>query len=149
MRAQRQKSRNLHLMCGVSVPPPVRVRVRPPDRLQSAVRGGREGGSKTGCRSKVNRAKNERRTRTRRRRPENEDCVAETATGPRHRNAGNKSVRLKIALTQKFLCYFWKSTEERKTERSGQDSSPSVVGPSGRPSVLRPSLAAAVCLKLN
>ena len=52
------------------------------------------------------------------------------------------SVLLKIALTQKFLCYFWKSAEERKTERSGQDSSRWLVGPSVGP----PSFARCGCL---
>ena len=69
------------------------------------------------------------------------------------RRAAYRHFRLKIALTQKLRCYFWKSSAERggrdrPSERSGQDSSRWLVGRSDTPTVLA-SLAAAVCLKLT
>ena len=71
------------------------------------------------------------------------------------RRAAYRHFRLKIALTQKLRCYFWKSSvergegeTERASERSGQDSSRWLVGRSDTPTVLA-SLAAAVCLKLT
>ena len=67
------------------------------------------------------------------------------------RRAAYRNFRLKIALTQKLRCYFWKSVErgegetERASERSGQDSKQSVVGRSVRHTD-RPCFARRGCL---
>ena len=57
------------------------------------------------------------------------------------RRAAYRHFRLKIALTQKLRCYFWKSAErggrDRAKEGSGQDSSRRLVGPTHRPSFAR------------